>query len=47
MNCGSAALPGGSRHVKQPMWKAAATDMQLWAPVVVLLGGLILLAFMR
>jgi hypothetical protein len=29
------------------MWKAVVTDVHLWAPVGVLLVGLILLAFMR
>jgi hypothetical protein len=33
--------------VKQSMWRAIATDVQLWAPVIVLVFGLVLLAFMR
>jgi hypothetical protein len=29
------------------MWKAIVTDVQLWAPVAVLMFGLILLAVME
>jgi hypothetical protein len=35
------------RQVKPSAWKAVLTDVHLWAPVGVLLLGLVLLGFMR
>lgn len=30
--------------MKQPMWKAIATDLHFWLPVLVLAAGIVLLA---
>lgn len=40
-------LQGREAFLKQPVWKAVATDIHFWLPVVVLAAGIALLAVMK
>lgn len=40
-------LQGWEAFLRQPVWKAIATDIHFWLPVVVLAVGIVLLAVMK